>query len=90
MYPEQLCEGTQQLGQDDKSLLSLIYERLHVTEESFLKGMMAWVCQYQCPYYIYFRYLFFGDRKSKIFKYRQIISTAALVGTEILYAEKEH
>ncbi len=36
MYPEQLCE----LGLDDKSLLSLIYE-LHVKQESLLKGMMA-------------------------------------------------
>ncbi len=41
MYPEQLCEGAEELGQDDKSLLSLIYEVLHVKQESLLKGMMA-------------------------------------------------
>lgn len=47
MYPEQLCEDAELLGQDDKSLLSLIYELLHVKEESLMKGMMACICYYQ-------------------------------------------
>lgn len=47
MYPEQLCEDAELLGQDDKPLLSLIYELLHVKEESLLTGMMACMCQYR-------------------------------------------
>lgn len=47
MYAEQLCEDAELLGRDDKLLLSVIYELLHVKEESVLKGMMACICLYQ-------------------------------------------